>query len=221
MFLNCKPDWSLSLFSHWVQSNSFQPHGPQHSGLRCPSPSPGVCSNSHPLSRWCHPTISSSVVPFSCCSQSFPASGSDHVFTQFKAYMKFVVWKVLPHLTPLIFSSFSPDPIPVLTLTLSFFPFLNRLYNLHVLKTFQRLLTLQGHFDAYPQPILPSSPGGCRFSLEVGGKHITAHEQIWLATWYVAHELSMVFTFIDCWKKKIRTLQRGGWAYPTETSRLW
>lgn len=105
-------------------------------------------------------------------------------------------------MTPLIFSSFSPDPAPVLTLTLSFFPFLNRLYNLHVFKTFQRLLTLQGHFDAYPQPILPSSPGGCRFSLEVGGKRLTAHGQIWLATSYVAHKLSMVFTFIDSWGKK-------------------
>lgn len=105
-------------------------------------------------------------------------------------------------MTPLIFSSFSPDPAPVLTLTLSFFPFLNRLYNLHVFKTFQRLLTLQGHFDAYPQPILPSSPGGCRFSLEVGGKRLTAHGQIWLSTSYVAHKLSMVFTFIDSWGKK-------------------
>ena len=44
--------------------------------LPCPSPSPGVCSNSGPLSRWCHPTISSSVVPFSSCLQSLPASGS-------------------------------------------------------------------------------------------------------------------------------------------------
>ena len=45
-------------------------------GFPCPSPSPGACSNSYPLSRWCHPTISSSVVPFSSCSQSFLASGS-------------------------------------------------------------------------------------------------------------------------------------------------
>ena len=48
----------------------------QHAKFPCPSPSPGVCSNSCPLSRWCHPTISSSVVPFSSCLQSFPASGS-------------------------------------------------------------------------------------------------------------------------------------------------
>ena len=57
-------------------SNSLQPHGLQHSRLPCPSPTPGACSNSCPLTWWCHPTISSSVVPFSSCLQSFPASGS-------------------------------------------------------------------------------------------------------------------------------------------------
>ena len=52
------------------------PHGPQHTRLLCPSLSPGVCSDSCPLSRWCHPTISSSVALFSSCPPSFPASGS-------------------------------------------------------------------------------------------------------------------------------------------------
>ena len=56
-------------------SNSLRPHGLQHTRLPCPSPSPGVCSDSCPLSRWCHPTILSSVTPFSSCPQSFPASG--------------------------------------------------------------------------------------------------------------------------------------------------
>ena len=51
-------------------------HGLQYARLPCPSPSPGACSNSSPLSQWCHPTISSSVIPFSSCFQSFPASGS-------------------------------------------------------------------------------------------------------------------------------------------------
>ena len=51
-------------------------HGLQHTRLPCLSPSPRICSNSHPLSRWCHPIISSSIVPFSSCLQSFPASGS-------------------------------------------------------------------------------------------------------------------------------------------------
>ena len=57
-------------------SDSLQPHGLQHSSLPCPSPTPGVYSNSCPLSQWCHPTISSSVIPFSSHLQSFPASGS-------------------------------------------------------------------------------------------------------------------------------------------------
>ena len=56
-------------------SNSLQPHRLQHTRLPCPSPTPRVCSKSCPLIRWCHPTISPSVVPFSCL-QSFPASGS-------------------------------------------------------------------------------------------------------------------------------------------------
>ena len=56
--------------------NSLQPHESQHARPPCPSPTPGVYSNPCPLSRWCHPTISSSVVPFSFCPQSFPASGS-------------------------------------------------------------------------------------------------------------------------------------------------
>ena len=57
-------------------SNSLQSHGLQHTQLPCPSLSPTVCSNSCPLSWWCHPTFSSSVAPFSSCLQSFPASGS-------------------------------------------------------------------------------------------------------------------------------------------------
>ena len=70
-------DWYLLLlFSCSVVSDSWWPHGLQHSRPPCPSPSPGVCSNSGPLSQWCHPTISSSVTPFSSCLQSFPAPGS-------------------------------------------------------------------------------------------------------------------------------------------------
>ena len=60
------------LLSSSVMSDSLQPHGLQHTRLPCPSPSPRACSNS--LSWWCHPTISSSVIPFSSCLQSFPAS---------------------------------------------------------------------------------------------------------------------------------------------------
>ena len=63
-------------FSRSVVSNSLRPHGLQHAKPPCPSPTPGVYSNSCPLSRWCYTTISSSVIPFSSCLQSFPASGS-------------------------------------------------------------------------------------------------------------------------------------------------
>ena len=71
----CPQGHSLQ-FSHSVMSNSLQPHGPKHVRPSCPSPTPGVYSNSCLLSRWCHPTISSSVVPFSSCPKSFPVSGS-------------------------------------------------------------------------------------------------------------------------------------------------
>ena len=63
-------------FSRSVMSDSLQPHRLQHARFPCPSPTPEAWSNSCPSSRWCHPTISSSVIPFSCCLQSFPASGS-------------------------------------------------------------------------------------------------------------------------------------------------
>ena len=63
-------------FSRSVMSDSLWPHGLQLAGPPCPSPTPGAYSNSCPLSRRCHPTISFSVVPFSSCLQSFPASGS-------------------------------------------------------------------------------------------------------------------------------------------------
>ena len=65
-------------FSDSVVSDSLQPHGLQHARPPCPSATPGVYSNSCPLSQWCHPTISSSVVPFSVHLQSFPASGSSN-----------------------------------------------------------------------------------------------------------------------------------------------
>ena len=63
-------------FSHSVMSHSLQLHGLQHAMLPCPSPTPGACSNSYPSSQWCHSNISSSVIPYSSCLQSFPASGS-------------------------------------------------------------------------------------------------------------------------------------------------
>ena len=67
---------SSAQFSHSVMSDCLRPHEPQHAKPPCPSLTPGVYSNSCPSSRWCHPAISSSVIPFSSCLQSFPASGS-------------------------------------------------------------------------------------------------------------------------------------------------
>ena len=78
IFLNLKP---LILFLQFssvapILSNSLQPHGLQHARPPCPSPTPRVHPNPCPLSQWCHPTISSSVIPFSSHLESFPASGS-------------------------------------------------------------------------------------------------------------------------------------------------
>ena len=74
----------LVQFSHSIVSDSLPHHGLQHTRSPCPLPTPGVYSNSCPLSQWCHPTISSSAVPFSSCLQFFPASRSfqmSHFFT--------------------------------------------------------------------------------------------------------------------------------------------
>ena len=69
-------DFSSVQFSHSVVSDSLRPHELQHARPPCPSPTPGIHPNPCPLSWWCHPVISSSVIPFSSCPQSFPASGS-------------------------------------------------------------------------------------------------------------------------------------------------
>ena len=74
--INSKLTHDLVQFSHSVMSDSLRSHESQHARPPCPSPTPGVYLNSCPLSWWCHPTISSSVVPFSSCLQSFPATGS-------------------------------------------------------------------------------------------------------------------------------------------------
>ena len=91
-------------FSHSAVSNSLQPHGLQHARLPCPSPTPRACSNSCPSSHWCHPTISSSAVPFSSSLQSFPASGSfpmSQLFNQVARVLEFHSASVkLIHMSP-------------------------------------------------------------------------------------------------------------------------
>ena len=67
--------YSSFQFSCSVMSSSLWPHGLWHAWLPCPSPTPKACTNSYPSNQWCYPTISSSVIPFSSCLQSFPASG--------------------------------------------------------------------------------------------------------------------------------------------------
>ena len=74
--IGIKVQFSSVHFSHSVVSESLQPHESQHARPPCPSPTPGVHSNSRPSSLWCHSAISSSVIPFSACPQSFPASES-------------------------------------------------------------------------------------------------------------------------------------------------
>ena len=77
------PSLSSAQFSRSVLSDSLRSHGLQHIRPPCPSPAPRACSNSCPLSQWCHPTISSSVVPFSCLQSwaLFPQSSGNHVYS--------------------------------------------------------------------------------------------------------------------------------------------
>ena len=73
---SCSHGRGHAQFSQSVVSDSLWPHGLHHATPPCPLPTPRAYSNSWPLNQWCHPTISSSVIPFSSCLQSFPASGS-------------------------------------------------------------------------------------------------------------------------------------------------
>ena len=89
----------LPQFSSVSQScSTLQPHGLLHARLPCPPPAPETCPNSCPSSRWCHPTISSSVIPFSSCLQSFPASGSFPMS-----------WLMYHMLNKIMWVSFSPN----------------------------------------------------------------------------------------------------------------
>ena len=102
----------LVVFSHQFMSNSLWPHGLKHARLPCPPVFPRVCSNLCSLSQWCHPTISSSSALFSCCLQSFPASGSfptSWLFTsggQFWSFYFYLYGILLPYWGD--FSSYCP-----------------------------------------------------------------------------------------------------------------
>ena len=95
-------------FSHPVISDSLWPHEPQHARPPCPSPTPRVYPNSCPLSQWCHPTISSSVIPFSSCPQSFPASGSFQMSQLFTSGGQSIVVSASTSVLPMNTQDWSP-----------------------------------------------------------------------------------------------------------------
>ena len=100
-------------FSHSVVSDSLRSHEPQHARPPCPSPTPRVYPNPCPLSRWCHPTISSSVIPFSSCPQSFPASGSFLFFLiYFILFFNFTILYWFCHISTWIHHRYTYVPHP-------------------------------------------------------------------------------------------------------------
>ena len=99
---------SVSQFSHSVVSDSLRLHESQHTSPPCPSPMPGIYSNSSPSSWWCHPAISSSVVPFSSCPQSFPASGSSPMSQLFARGSQSIGVSALASVLPMNTQDWSP-----------------------------------------------------------------------------------------------------------------
>ena len=94
-------------FSHSVVSDSLRPHGLQHRRLLCPSPTPGAYTNSCPSRRWCHPTISSSVIPFSTF-QSFPTSGSSQMSQLFTSGGQSIGFSALTTVLPMNIQDWFP-----------------------------------------------------------------------------------------------------------------
>ena len=92
--------FSSGQFCHSVMSDSLWPHGLQHARLPCPPPTPGTYSSSCPLSRWCHPTNSSSVNLFSSCLQSFPVSGSFQMTQLFESGSQSIGVLALAYILP-------------------------------------------------------------------------------------------------------------------------
>ena len=95
-------------FSHSIMSDSLWPHELQHTRLLCPSPTAGVYPNPCPLSRWCHPTISSSVIPYSSCPQSFPTSGSFQMSQLFASGGQTIVVSASTSVLPMNTQDWSP-----------------------------------------------------------------------------------------------------------------
>ena len=95
-------------FSCSVVSDSWRPHEPRQARPPCPSPTPGVRSDSFPLSQWCHPTISSSAVPFFSCPQSFPASGTFQMSQLFASGGQSIGVSALTSVLPMNTQDWSP-----------------------------------------------------------------------------------------------------------------
>ena len=151
-----------------VVSDSLQPHGLQHTRLACPSPSPGACSDSRPLSRRCHATISSPVVPFPSCPQSFPVSLSPHI-SQLQKTLYFLTLFV-SRMLPLMHFPWSPKWV---ALTLfpcpGFFPFM--------LETAFSLP--QGSHPPDPNPPYPTPPHPCGSSWLISMPRLRAVHTAW------------------------------------------
>ena len=99
---------SVSQFSRSVVSDSLRPHESQHARPPCPSPTPGVHSDSRPSSQWCHPAISSSVIPFSSCSQSLPAAESSPMSQLFSRGGQSIGVSALASVLPMNTQDWSP-----------------------------------------------------------------------------------------------------------------
>ena len=104
----CQSVFTAVQFSRSVVSGSSWPHGPQHARASCPSPTPGVYPNSCPSSWWCHPAISSSVVPLSSCPQSFPGSGSFPISQLFASGSQSIGVSASPSVLPMNTQDWSP-----------------------------------------------------------------------------------------------------------------
>ena len=145
----------LLLFNHLVVSDSLWHHGLQHARLPSPSPSPEVCSSSCPLHWWCHPTISSSVILFSFCPQSFPASGTFPMSRLFASGDQNTGASVLASAVPMSIQGWFPLRLTALISLLS--KALSGVFSSTTVWSYQ-------FFDILPS--LPSSSHTCTWLLE-------------------------------------------------------
>ena len=168
--------YSTLLFSHLVVSDSSWPCELQHTRPPCPSSSPGACSNSCPLSQWCHPTISSSVTPFSSCPQSFSASGSFPMNWPYTSWGQSIWASASASVLPMNIQSWFPLGFTALIFLLS--RGLSRVFS---------SITVQKH-QFYSQPSL---------YFQLSHPYMTAGKTIALTIWtFVGKVMSRLFTML-------------------------